>query len=251
MEIQDSLFILKVAFFVDGNVRLHGGNAQGFGRGSRAKELPGTIGEREPNQSDGQVEVIVGSEFIASHFQAQAFADDDDHHIYHHDQKGETSHAGDVTNLNERDILVQGDSKAIPPKAGEDDSSQPFESRPTSRCECGNAQIIPGFQPDRLGLAGGLARFGDVAHEERPQCRIHSEIKAKCNPSGDCHCDQPVQAAQHVDNACSVTEQQRSEGVTTLPRWGEPEGAYERRQRKPAQPAKLRRRIAQREESAR
>ena len=185
-------FILEIAFLIDGHVRLHGGNAQGLRRWRGAKELPDAIAKDERDEGDGQVEIIVRPELVAPDLHFQTLRRDHDHHVHHHDEEGETAHAGDVAHLDESDVLMESDSETVPAESGEDDAAQPFKGRPSGRGERGDEQVVPGFQPDRSGFRRRLARFGHRAYEERPEGRIDAEIKTECDPARDRDGDQPM-----------------------------------------------------------
>ena len=112
------------------------------------------------------------------------FSRDNDHHVHHDDEEGETAHAGDVTNLDESDVLMESDSEAVPAES----KTTPRSHSRAVQAAAASAAMSRLFQDfSQIGLVSRrrLARFRHRAYEERPEGRIDAEIKAECYPARD------------------------------------------------------------------
>ncbi len=64
------------------------------------------------------------------------------HKIGHRDKKRNASYSGDIRDLNQGDVLVESDTKAVPAECRKNDSPKPLESDPACGAKDANTQIM-------------------------------------------------------------------------------------------------------------
>ena len=245
----NALLESRIPFFVLRDGRLHRGDFE-RNRWAGRTDLPQSVTEGGHDQGDGQREIEVGADASALGFEGEAFDRGHGDGRGHHGEKGNSAHAGERTQLDERDIAVQGNAEGVPSETGEDRAAQLLQGDPSRRGDGRRRKIAPRTEPDRSEAVRVLARGGRDPDDAGPDRRINGQVKAEHEPSEDSDLPEPVERTEEINEPGEVAELHLAkQGILRVDRT-EPQRGQERRERDPDEPGLVERREAENKKQA-